>query len=200
MRQDLHRVRRYAVMPMLYFAVPTVALLVVLGLAASVALLAALLWFASRGNSRAKRLVLLVAIPVWAVGLAVAVFPAAPLPDPSIPAGTFNWIPFLAHRERALGVELLANLGLFAPLGMMLAFCWRRFAVLKTTLLVLGASICVEATQLALRNNRASDITDIITNTAGGFIAAVIGWALVSRARGRRTAPDASIPESVLER
>lgn len=185
---------------MLYFAVPTVALLVVLGLAASIALLAVLLWFASGGNSRTQRHVLLVAIPMWAIGLAVAVFPAAPMPDPSIPAGTFNWIPFLAHRERALGVELLANLGLFAPLGMMLAFCWRRFAVLKTTLLVLGMSICIEATQLALRNNRAADITDIITNTAGGFIAAVIGWALVSMARGRRSAARASRQESLANR
>ncbi|MDO2934033.1 VanZ family protein [Paeniglutamicibacter sulfureus] len=187
-------------MPMLYFAVPTVALLVVMGLAASMALLAALLWFASRGNVRAKRSVLLVAIPAWAIGLAVAVLPAAPLPDPSIPAGTFNWIPFLAHRERDLGVEMLANFGLFAPLGLMLGFCWRRFAVLKTTLLVLGISICVEATQLALRNNRASDITDIITNTAGGFIAAMIGWALVSLIGNRKATAETPVPDSLLER
>ncbi len=185
---------------MLYFAVPTVALLITLGFAASIALLAVLLWFAARGNVRATRRVLLVAIPVWAVGLAIAVLPAAPLPDPSIPAGTFNWIPFLAHRERDLGVEMLANLGLFAPLGLMLAFYWRRFAVLKTALLVLGLSICVEATQLALRNNRASDITDIFTNTAGGFIAAVIGWALVSLAGSRQGTAAASVPESLLER
>lgn len=185
---------------MLYFAVPTVALLVVLGLAASIALLSALLWFASTGNFRAKRSVLLVAIPVWAVGLAVAVLPAAPLPDPSIPAGTFNWIPFLAHRERDLGVEMVANLGLFAPLGLMLAFYWRRFAVLKTSLLVLGISICIEAMQLALRNNRASDITDIITNTAGGIIAALIGWALVSLARSRRAPAETSVQELPIER
>lgn len=184
---------------MLYFAVPTVALLVGLGLAASIALLAALLWFASSGNARAKRCVLLVAIPVWAVGLAVAVLPAAPLPDPSIPAGTFNWIPFFAHRERDLAVETVANLGLFAPLGLMLAFCWRRFAVLKTTALVLGISICVEATQLALRNNRAADITDVITNTAGAFIAAAIGWALVSRMGNRKATAETSVPASLLE-
>jgi glycopeptide antibiotics resistance protein len=185
---------------MLYFSVPTVALLVILGLAASIALLTALLWFSSTGNDRAKRRVLLVAIPLWAVGLAVAVLPAAPLPDPSIPSGTFNWIPFLAHRERDLGVEMMANLGLFAPLGLMLAFYWRRFAVLKTTLLVLGISIGIEATQLALRNNRASDITDIITNTAGGFIAAVIGWALVSLAGSRRAPIDTTVSESLLKR
>lgn len=185
---------------MLYFAVPTVALLVTLGLAASIALLAALLCFASSGNIRAKRTVLLVAIPAWVLGLAVAVLPAAPLPDPSIPAGTFNWIPFMAHRERDLGVEMLANLGLFAPLGLMLAFYWNRFAVLKTTLSVLGISICVEATQLALRNNRASDITDIITNTVGGFIAAVVGWGLVSLARMKQAPADEPVAESALER
>lgn len=183
---------------MLYFAVPTVALLVSLGLAASIALLAVLLWFASRGNVRATRRVLLVAIPAWAAGLAVAVLPAAPQPDPSIPSGTFNWIPFLAHRDRDLGVEMLANLGLFAPLGMMLAFYWGRFAVLKTTLLVLGISTCVEASQLALGNNRASDITDVITNTAGGFLAAGIGWVLVTLARRRGTPDDAPVSDSML--
>lgn len=185
---------------MLYFAVPTVALLVSLGLAASIGLLAVLLRFASKGNVRATRRVLLVAIPVWAAGLAVAVLPAAPQPDPSIPSGTFNWIPFLAHRERDLGIELLANLGLFAPLGMMLSFYWRRFAVLKTTLLVLGISICVEATQLALANNRAADITDVITNTAGGFVAAAIGWVLVTLARRRGTPAGAAVPDSMLHR
>lgn len=199
MRQQPHRLHRYDHWSMLYFAVPTVALLIVLGLAASIALLATLLWFAATGNHRAKRRVLLVAIPVWATGLAVAVLPAAPLPDPSIPAGTFNWRPFLAHRERDLGVEMAANLGLFAPLGLMLAFHWRRLAVLKTTLVVLGISICVEATQLALRNNRASDITDIITNTAGAFIAAAIGWALVSMTESRALG-ETSVPEPLLER
>lgn len=185
---------------MLYFAVPTVALLVIVGLAASAALLAVLLHFTSRGRERAVRRLLLVAIAVWALGLAVAVLPAAPQPDPSIPNGTFNWIPFLAHRERDLGVEMVANLGLFAPLGLMLAFCWRGFAVLKTTVLVLGLSVCVETTQLLLRNNRAADITDIITNTAGGFAAALIGWALVSAAGRRRDVPDAAASESLHQR
>jgi glycopeptide antibiotics resistance protein len=185
---------------MLYFAVPTVALLVVVGLAASAALLAVLLHFTSRGRERAVRKVLLVALAVWTVGLAVAVLPAAPQPDPSIPTGTFNWIPFLAHQERDLGVEMVANFGLFAPLGLVLAFYWRRFAVLKTTVLVLGLSACVETTQLLLRNNRASDITDVITNTAGGFAAALIGWALVTAARRRRTVSDAAAPESLRQR
>ncbi|MDQ0092340.1 VanZ family protein [Paeniglutamicibacter psychrophenolicus] len=185
---------------MLYFAVPTVALLVVLGLAASASLLAALLHFTSRGRERAVRKVLLVALAVWALGLAVAVLPAAPQPDPSIPTGTFNWIPFLAHQERDLGVEMVANLGLFAPLGLVLAFYWRRFAVLKTTVLVLGLSVCVETTQLLLRNNRASDITDVITNTAGGFAAAFIGWALVTAARRRLTVSDPAAPESLHQR
>lgn len=185
---------------MLYFAVPTVTLLIIMGLAASCAVLALLLYFDSRGNHRAIRRILAVAIPVWALGLAVAVLPSAPQPDPSIPSGTFNWIPFMAHRERALGVEMLANLGLFAPLTLMLAFAWRRYSVLKSTALVLGISLCVETTQLLLRNNRASDITDIITNTTGGFLAAVAGWALLSVARNRRTLAIAAAPAALLQR
>lgn len=183
-----------------YFPVPVVALLVAAGLAASAILLAVLLHFTATGDRRAARRVLWVAFPVWVAGLAIAVLPAAPLPDPSIPTGTFNWVPFLAHRQRDLGVELAANLGLFAPMGLMLAFYWRRLPVLKTTMLALGLSICVEAAQLLLRNNRAADITDIITNTAGAFIAAVIGWAVVALARRLHAPASVSAPQSLHER
>ncbi len=46
---------------------------------------------------------------------------------------------------------------------------------------MLGLSACIEVTQLLLDNNRAADITDVITNTAGGFLAACLG-SLLSRA------------------
>lgn len=185
---------------MLYFPVPVVALFVALGLAATTGLVALLMHFASRGKPQAVRRVMAVAIPLWATGLAVAVLPGAPLPDPSIPAGTFNWVPFLAHQDRDLGVEMVANLGLFAPLGLMLAFHWRRFSVLKTTLLVLAVSICIETTQLLLRNNRAADITDIITNTAGGLAAAILGWALVTWARAKQSPEPVFAPGTLLDR
>ncbi|GAA5225722.1 hypothetical protein GCM10025778_02520 [Paeniglutamicibacter antarcticus] len=184
---------------MLYFPVPVVALLVALGLAATTALVALLMHLASRGRQQAVRRVLGVAILLWAAGLAVAVLPGAPVPDPSIPAGTFNWVPFLAHQDRNLGVEMVANLGLCAPLGLMLAFGWRGFSVVKTTMLVLAVSICVETTQLLLRNNRAADITDIITNTAGGLAAATLGWALAAWARGKHSPEPAFAPASLLE-
>ena len=163
---------------MLYFPASTVACLVVLGLLACVLLLARLLLLHRSGDRTGIRRIVGAILPLWAIGLAVAVLPAAPFPDPSIPDGTFNWVPFLAHGERDLGVELAANLGLFAPMALVLAFYWRSHAVAKTTLLVLVLSACIEATQLLLHNNRAADITDVITNTAGGFLAATAGWLL----------------------
>jgi glycopeptide antibiotics resistance protein len=173
---------------MLYFAVPTVTLLITIGLALSATVLVLLLVLAANNNRKATRAILWAGIPLWAIGLAVAVLPGAPSPDPSIPSGTFNWIPFLAQRERDLSVELLANLGLFAPLTLMLAFVWRRYAVFKSTLLVMGLSMSVELTQLLLRNNRASDVTDILTNTTGAFVAALVGWALLTLVK-RQGAP-----------
>ena len=166
---------------MFYFAVSTVAVLVALGLLACAVLLASLLPLHRRGDRARIRRIAWVVLPLWAIGLAVAVLPASPQPDPSIPGGTFNWVPFLAHGERDLGAELAANLGLFAPLALVLAFCWRGRAVAKTTLLALGLSACIEVTQLLLDNNRAADITDVITNTAGGFLAACLG-SVLSRA------------------
>ena len=163
---------------MLYFPASTVAVLVMLGLLACVLLLARLVVLHRSGDRTRIRRIAGVVVPLWAIGLVVAVLPASPQPDPSIPGGTFNWVPFLAHGERDLGAELAANLGLFAPLALVLAFCWRSHAVAKTTLLVLGLSACIEVTQLLLDNNRAADITDVITNTAGGFVAALGGWTL----------------------
>lgn len=163
---------------MFYFPVSTVAVLVTIGLLASLAIVARLVLLRRRGNRGGIRRMLAIFIPLWALGLAVAVLPASPQPDPSIPSGTFNWVPFLAHRERDLGIELAANLGLFVPLGLMLAFYWRTHAVAKTTLVALAASCSIEVTQLLMMNNRAADITDIITNTSGAFLAACLGWIL----------------------
>lgn len=176
---------------MLYFPVPIVIVLVSVGLFASLLILGVLVHLHKSGNKRAVNRILAVFIPLWVVGVAIAVLPTSPQPDPSIPAGTFNWVPFLAHRERDLGVELAANLGLFAPLGLMLAFYWRKFSVAKTTLLALGLSCLIEVTQLLLKNNRASDITDILTNTFGALIASLLGW-LVYRAVSVRTVVESS--------
>lgn len=181
---------------MFYFPVTTVALLVTAGLLASLAILVRLLLLRRRGNRAAIGKLLALCIPLWAAGLAVAVLPASPQPDPSIPAGTFNWIPFLAHRERDLGIELAANLGLFVPLGLMLAFFWRSWAVAKTTLLALGVSCSIEVTQLLMVQNRAADITDIITNTAGAFLAACLGWVLC---RVFAPTPPSDVPPAVSE-
>lgn len=172
---------------MFYFPVSTVAVLVGIGLLASLMILSWLIYLQKNDNRRAIRRVLRIFIPLWFVGLCIAVLPASPQPDPSIPGGTFNWVPFLAHRERDLGIELIANLGLFVPLGLMLAFYWRTYAVGKTMLLALGLSCSIELTQLLLDNNRAADITDIITNTAGTTIAAVLGWRIVSKVSSSRT-------------
>lgn len=174
---------------MFYFPVSTVAILISIGLFATLLILGWLMYLLKNDNQRALRRVLSAFIPLWFTGLCFAVLPASPQPDPSIPDGTFNWVPFLAHRERDLGIELVANLGLFVPLGLMLAFFWRKYSVAKTLLLALGISCSIELTQLLLNTNRAADITDIITNTLGATIAAVVGW-LIVRTVSRSTTRD----------
>lgn len=164
---------------MFYFPVSTIATLVSIGLFAALLILGWLIYLLKYDNHRVLRRVLSTFIPLWLIGLCFAVLPASPQPDPSIPGGTFNWTPFLAHRERDLGIELVANLGLFVPLGLMLAFYWRKHSVAKTIVLALVISCSIEITQLLLNNNRAADITDIITNTLGATIAAVVGWFIV---------------------
>ncbi|KPB04611.1 VanZ family protein [Bacillus sp. CHD6a] len=68
--------------------------------------------------------------------------------------------------------NLAANVGLFVPFGVLLAFCTRRFlirAFLPFTLIS-----CIEITQL-LTNRGSLDIDDLILNVLGFYI----GYALV---------------------
>ncbi len=80
---------------MFYFPVSTVAVLVTIGLLASMAILACLVVLRRKGNHKAIRRILAVFIPLWALGLALAVLPGSPQPDPSIPSGTLIGFRFL---------------------------------------------------------------------------------------------------------
>lgn len=62
---------------------------------------------------------------------------------------------------------VLANMGIFIPLGFFVALLWRRPRWWKTTLIGFFASVLIEFVQLFIA--RSSDIDDVILNTTGAL-------------------------------
>lgn len=63
----------------------------------------------------------------------------------------------------------LLNIAMFVPLGFFLPLLWKKYRRLKNTLLFgVGATVFIELAQLF--TYRATDINDVITNTAGALL------------------------------
>ena len=73
---------------------------------------------------------------------------------------------------------MVANIGIFLPIGFCPAILWRKGRLWKGFLMGFGTSVFIEACQLFLP--RSSDIDDVILNTAG----AVAGYLLSLPVRG----------------
>ena len=115
-------------------------------------------------------LVLYVAILLWLVLLKTAV---------SISALTrlrhqrsLNLTPFAAPKivnGRINYGEMIVNCMLFIPFGLLLDVNFKKPGFLRKLLFILAFSVAVEVLQYLFAIG-AADITDVITNTAGGFI------------------------------
>lgn len=100
-----------------------------------------------------------------------AVYSAVGLPDVTYVRLDlhFNLIPF-AYMFSDYRNSIL-NVALFIPMGFFLPLCWRDFRRFgKTTLFGFSASLLIELLQIF--TYRATDINDLMTNTAG----TILGW------------------------
>jgi len=70
--------------------------------------------------------------------------------------------------------ELIGNAVLFIPLGMALRWRVPAIGVLGVTVIACGTSVAIEVLQGVLAAGRWSDSTDVIMNTLGGAIGALI--------------------------
>ncbi|WP_327088845.1 VanZ family protein [Nonomuraea sp. NBC_01738] len=134
------------------------------------------------------------------------------LADIGVPIGTAPWIwmiltpsnrpstisPIPLHELLAMSlgpwqttfVQVGGNLLVFAALGALLPLRSPRFASLpRVALLAALASLTVEALQYGLRLGRVSSIDDILVNTAGAVLAA-----LITRRWWSRSIPGGTVP------
>lgn len=91
-----------------------------------------------------------------------------------------EWIPF-SHYQRAF--DVVANIVLFVPFGLALAWRGARHDVRRATLAGLALSLAVEFSQV-YTHNRIATVTDLMTNTTGAWLGA---W-LATRGAGRESA------------
>lgn len=81
----------------------------------------------------------------------------------------------------------LLNVAMFVPLGFFLPLLWKKYRRLKNTLLFgVGATVFIELAQLF--TYRATDINDVITNTAGALLGYLL-FLLAHKLRPVGTAP-----------
>ncbi|WP_258725147.1 VanZ family protein [Cellulomonas sp. NS3] len=90
--------------------------------------------------------------------------------------------------------QIAGNLALLFWLGLLLpAVSSRRWSVLRITAVVAATSAVIEAAQYVLGLGRVSAVDDVLLNTLGGGVAAVLGVHLLApRVRRHRTAASAS--------
>lgn len=91
-----------------------------------------------------------------------------------------------AHTTGRYRDIVVANVALFVPLG--LALAWRGTRFLRSFGFALAVSVLAEALQYASNHGRIAQTTDVITNVAGAvvgwcvFVALTGGWGPLSRA------------------
>ena len=93
-----------------------------------------------------------------------------------------NLIPF--HYGKGIGgayhfKEMLDNVLIFMPMGIYLQMLLPKSKFYTKVLVIAGTSLCLEIAQYVLAVGR-TDITDLITNTAGGFLGLAL-YGIVNR-------------------
>ena len=82
-------------------------------------------------------------------------------------------------------VNIIGNIAMFIPVGMVWPFCFKKLnTVVKTVLAGFAFSLLIEITQLPFFD-RCSDVDDLILNTTGILIGALIYFG-VKRLKNRR--------------
>ena len=98
-----------------------------------------------------------------------------------------NLVPFDMIKAQGYSVNVWGNVLMFIPLGIYAAYYSRKVNVVKVLLFVVGASMFIEVVQYVFKRG-ATDIDDVILNTAGGAMGLVLYGLCVAIFRKRERA------------
>ena len=82
---------------------------------------------------------------------------------------SINFIPFQMINEQGFSLNVWGNILMFIPAGVYIALQLKNFALKKAIALIIGASLAIEIIQFTFSRG-ATDIDDVILNTAGGLL------------------------------
>ncbi len=87
--------------------------------------------------------------------------------------------------------NVVANIGLFAPLGFLSRIAWMdaRRPAARALILCLATSLSVEGSQWAVGLGRSADIQDLALNTIGGLLGIIAGSVVLRTAVGLPISP-----------
>lgn len=156
----------------------------------------------------------------WAAALiyfwAIWTYTLLPLPDPDelqCRQPNLDLLAFIDDIQRAIAapgspltnpliLQLVLNVALFLPLGFFVRVLGGR-GVVVATLIGLGVSLFIETTQLTgvwglyPCAYRVFDVDDLLTNTLGALLGALVAFAVPKHHRGFARSPDAGEPDPV---
>jgi hypothetical protein len=133
------------------------------------------------GNNRGRRVALGLFLASW---LAAVLFMTL---RPGAGSGRLlNLVP-LRFEGQASVIDAVLNVGVFVPLGLLLAAAAVRLPV--TILVGLLLTLGIETTQYLTQVGRTADINDVLTNTTGTILGWAIGAGIVQINRRRRGEP-----------
>ena len=96
------------------------------------------------------------------------------------------------YQQSAVVLEILANVALFVPVGLLLPFAWPRLRLWQVTLAGGLLSVVIETVR-GLMPSRFPTLSDVIANTTGTFLGAVITCLLLTAVSvGARRVPASS--------
>lgn len=78
----------------------------------------------------------------------------------------YSYRDVLARGDPDVAIQIVMNILVFVPVGILGSFVAMRWRFLKGLLLGAGLSVCIEALQLVLRNGTC-ELDDLISNTIG---------------------------------
>lgn len=91
-------------------------------------------------------------------------------------------------------VGVLGNVALFVPWGFFFAFRFRGESWRTLLVVTVAMAVGVEIWQAVTATGRSSDVTDVLTNTAGGLLGFAIGRLLLRLRPGPAPASSPSLP------
>ncbi|MDP3968559.1 MAG: VanZ family protein [Nocardioides sp.] len=134
-----------------------------------------------RPTARDERRTRLARVGLVLGGLVVAVFLLSP--SAALPSSTVGWVADLAHavgvpESVATGrrVEFALNALAIAPLAFLGLWAFPETTWRDWTAYGFVASLSVETVQFAFLVGRSAQVEDVVANTAGAFVGAVLGW------------------------